>query len=390
MRAPSWPRRRLPLAWFQLRRQPVKVVVAMLGQTMAGTLIFLQLGLLQALFDASVLLHRQLHADLVMLGRDSPALVNMQTFSNRRLAQAYGHPAVEAVAELNIGAIPWRSPRTQAARSLLAVGLDPAQPAFLAPGLAQKLPPLKQLGRFLLDERARPEFAPMVERIRSGETVRLEVSGQRLTSAGLAEVGTSFGVDGFVLMSQDTFRQLKPQQPHCGIELGLIQLRSGANPQQVQQQLQALLPPDVEVFTHQGYIQREFAYWARNTVAAFVLGLGALIGFLAGIMVVYQIIYADVSDHLPEYATLMAMGYPLRQLGGTVVMEGLLLALLAIGPSLLGGELLYGVVRRVSLLPIAMTPARALFVFMALLVMAMVSALLCLGKLRDADPAEIF
>ena len=386
----AWPHRRLPLAWLQLRRQPVKVLVAVLGQTMAGTLIFLQLGLLQALFDASVLLHRQLHADLVVLGRDSPALVNMQSFSGRRLAQAYGHPEVEAVAELNIGAIPWRSPRSQAARSLLAVGLDPAQPTFVAPALADKLPELKPLNRFLLDERARPEFAPMVERIRRGDTVRLEVNGQWLTSAGLASVGTSFGVDGFVLMSQDTFRQLKPQEPHGGIELGLIQLRPGANANQVQQELRDGLPRDVEVFTHQGYIQREFAYWARNTVAAFVLGLGALIGFLAGIMVVYQIIYADVSDHLPEYATLMAMGYPLRQLAGTVVMEGLLLALLAIGPSLLGGELLYGVVRRVSLLPIAMTPGRALFVFVALLVMAMASAVLCLGRLRDADPAEIF
>ncbi|MFM7635055.1 MAG: ABC transporter [Cyanobacteriota bacterium] len=296
MRALAWPRRRLPLAWLQLRRQPVKVLVAVHGQTMAGTLIFLQLGLLQALFDASVLLHRQLNADLVVLAHDSPALVTMQAFSSRRLAQAYGHPAV---AELNIGAIPWRSPRSQAARSLLAVGLDPAQPGFVVPALAERLQALKPLHRFLPDGRARPEFAPMVERIRRGDTVRLEVNGQRLTSAGLASVGTSFGVDGFVLMSQDTFRQLRPQEPRGAIELGLIQLRPGADPEQVRRDLRALLPRDVEVLTHQGHIQREFAYWARNTVAAFVLGLGALIGFLAGIMVVYQIIYADVSDNLP-------------------------------------------------------------------------------------------
>jgi len=386
----AWPHRRLPLAWLQLRRQPVKVLVAVLGQTMAGTLIFLQLGLLQALFDASVLLHRQLHADLVVLGRDSPALVNMQSFSSRRLAQAYGHPEVEAVAELNIGAIPWRSPRSQAARSLLAVGLDPAQPTFVAPALANKLPELKPLNRFLLDERARPEFAPMVERIRRGDTVRLEVNGQRLTSAGLASVGTSFGVDGFVLMSQDTFRQLKPQEPHGGIELGLIQLRPGANANQVQQELRDVLPRDVEVFTHQGYIQREFAYWARNTVAAFVLGLGALIGFLAGIMVVYQIIYADVSDHLPEYATLMAMGYPLRQLASTVVMEGLLLALLAIVPAWLAGQGLYMVVRSGTSLPVYMQPERSLLVFVLILTMCMVSAGLAMRKLGDADPAEIF
>lgn len=174
---------------------------------------------------------------LVVLAHDSAALVTMQAFSGRRLAQAYGQPAV---AELNIGAIPWRSPRSQAARSLLAVGLDPAQPGFVVPALAERLQALKPLHRFLLDGHARPEFAPMGERIRRGDSVRLEVNGQRLTSAGLAFVGTSFGVDGFVLMSQDTFRQLRPQEPRGGIELGLIQLRPGADPEQVRRELRAL------------------------------------------------------------------------------------------------------------------------------------------------------
>lgn len=110
-----------------------------------------------------------------------------------------------------------------------------------------------------------------------------------------------------------------------------------------------LLPPDVDVFTKEGHIQREFAYPARNTVAAFGLGLGALIGFRAGIMAVDQIIDADVSEHLPDSTTLTALGDPFHQV----------------------------------------TPNRALFAFTALVVMAIGSAVLCLGRLRDADPAEL-
>ena len=45
-----------------------------------------------------------------------------------------------------------------------------------------------------------------------------------------------------------------------------------------------------------------------------VLNFGAAIGFVVGIIIVYQVIYIDVSKHLPEYATLKAMGYKDRDL----------------------------------------------------------------------------
>ena len=41
---------------------------------------------------------------------------------------------------------------------------------------------------------------------------------------------------------------------------------------------------------------------------AVVFGLGVGVGFIVGIVIVYQILYSDVSEHLPEYATLKAMG----------------------------------------------------------------------------------
>jgi putative ABC transport system permease protein len=43
--------------------------------------------------------------------------------------------------------------------------------------------------------------------------------------------------------------------------------------------------------------------------SAFIFGLGVAMGFIVGIVIVYQILYTDVSDHLAEYATLKAMGY---------------------------------------------------------------------------------
>ena len=113
-------------------------------------------------------------------------------------------------------------------------------------------------------------------------------------------------------------------------------------------------------------------------------------GFVVGCVIVYQIIYSDVSDHLPEYATLMAMGYRLTSLLGVVAREGLLLATFGYLPAYAAGQGLYLVVRNATQLPVTMDTTRALTVFIMILVMCMGSALLAMRKLADADPAEIF
>ena len=83
-----------------------------------------------------------------------------------------------------------------------------------------------------------------------------------------------------------------------------------------------MLPDDVKVLTKQGFIDFEKNYWKSGTSIGFIFTLGAAMGFVVGCVIVYQVLYTDVSDHLPEYATLMAMGYRLSHLLGVVVREG--------------------------------------------------------------------
>ena len=113
-------------------------------------------------------------------------------------------------------------------------------------------------------------------------------------------------------------------------------------------------------------------------------------GFVVGCVIVYQILHSDVSDHLSEYATLMAMGYRLVDLLGVVAREALLLALLGFPPAFFAGIGLYGLVRSATGLPASMDSHRALLVFGLILAMCMGSGILAMRRLGDADPAEIF
>jgi putative ABC transport system permease protein len=146
----------------------------------------------------------------------------------------------------------------------------------------------------------------------------------------------------------------------------------------------------VTIYTKKGFEEFEKNYWRSSTAIGFIFTLGAAMGFVVGCVIVYQILYSDVSDHLPEYATLMAMGYRLAGLLGVVAREALILAVLGYLPAYFAGQGLYALVRSGTRLPVTMDPQRALLVFVMILVMCMGSAAFAMRRLADADPAEIF
>ncbi|MCP9781797.1 FtsX-like permease family protein [Cyanobium sp. WKJ7-Wakatipu] len=385
-----WQGRRIPLAWLLLTRQPVRLAVALAGIAFAGILMFMQLGFRDGLFDASVTIHRLFDTDLVLISPRSSSSVSMAGFPRRRLVQAMADPDVEGITPVHWNLLLWRNPDTKATRSILTLGFEPADPLFTDPSLAPKAKLLQDRGRVLFDELSRPEFGPVAEWFRSGRTVESEINGKKVRVAGLVGLGTSFGADGNLLTSQETYLQLLPNTPPGSIEVGLIRLRAGADADEVVERLKRDLPDDVSVLTKTGFIAFEQDYWRSSTSIGFIFTLGAAMGFVVGCVIVYQILYSDVSDHLPEYATLMAMGYRLPTLLGVVAREGILLAVFGYLPAYAAGQGLYLLVRNATQLPVSMNLTRALTVFIMILVMCMGSATLAMRRLGDADPAEIF
>ena len=385
-----WQQRRIPLSWLLLSRQPVRLLVALAGISFAGILMFMQLGFRDGLFDASVTVHRLFDADIVLISPRSASSIDMAGFPRRRLVQTLADPDVEGVSPVHWGLMLWRNPQTRLNRGILALGFNPEDPFFTDPSLATKTDVLKQKGRILFDQLSRPEFGPIADWYREGRTVETEIAGNRVRVGGLVSLGTSFGADGNLLTSTETFLDLAPQKPRGAIEVGLIRLRQGADVQQVVERLQARLPDDVRVLSKTGFIEFEKNYWKSGTSIGFIFTLGAVMGFVVGCVIVYQVLYTDVSDHLPEYATLMAMGYRISHLLGVVMREGFYLAVLGYVPAYLAGQGLYWFVRDATKLPVGMDLSRALTVGGMILVMCMLSAFLAMRRLVDADPAEIF
>jgi putative ABC transport system permease protein len=242
----------------------------------------------------------------------------------------------------------------------------------------------------LLDAAARPEFQAVVARLRAGETVATEINDRRVQIAGLFVMGPSFGIDGSVVTSSDNFLRLFPSRPRRQIDYGLVQLAAGADPIAVRDRLRALLPQDVVVYTQEEFVLRELAYWNAATPIGFVFGFGAIIGLVVGTVIVYQILFSDVSDHLAEYATLRAIGYSNGYIARVVIQQALILAVLGFGLGVLAALRLYAVAREATKLPMELTAERAAAVLLATIVMCAVSGFLALRRVRRLDPAEVF
>lgn len=352
-------------------------------------LVFLQLGLRDALFDSAVRLHKSLKADIVLLSPLSTSSISMESFSQRHLYRALGIRGVKSVSGIYVDFAVWKNLKTRRARLIFAVGFNPAERLLNLPGVGENLEKLKREDVVLFDRASRPEFGPIAEDYERNKAVVAEVSGQRVNIEGLFQLGTSFGTDGTLIASDTNFLHIFRHRTQGLIDIGLIQLEPGANAKRILVEMRHHLK-SVRVFSKQEYINFEKEYWNTSTAIGFIFDLGAGVGFTVGTVIIYQILYADVADHLAEYATLKAIGYGDRYLLKVVFQEALILTVLGYLPGLCISLGLYAIVETATLLPISMSFSRAFLVLVLTILMGLISGAIAMQKLVDADPVEIF
>ena len=365
-------------------------MVAIAGIAFADMLIFLQMGFEGALYDAAIQPHRNLQADLVLINPQMQTLFSVKDFSRQRLYQTLAHPDVASVSGVYVATGQWKNPGTKLERAILVWGIDPTEPAFKFPDVNQNLSKLQPLNQVLFDQAGRPEYGFTTAAYEETGVFSSELNGIRVDVEGVFTNGASFAADGNVITSDSTFLRLFPERSAEQIEVGLVQLHPGADFERVRAELEAALPDDVLIGSPEDFAQIERDYWANGTGIGFIFGLGVAVGFIVGIVIVYQILYSDVSEHLPEYATLKAMGYTDNYLLGVLIQEALLLAVLGYLPSVFLAFGLYQLAFAATMLPISMTTRRAITVLLLTIVMCSVSGAIALRKLRTADPADIF
>lgn len=372
------------LAWRILTHDKGRTALAVAGVFMAILLVFVQLGFFIAVPQGGMLLYDKLNFDLLIASTGYEYQAQPGQFSRSALDRARTVPQVAAAAALYFGQAKWRSGEDGKAPDVFVIGFDPHSRIFAVDGINRQAAVLERPDTVLVDTATRPMFG----RLTTGRIVTID--SRIMTIGGDYVLGTGFMGLGVILVSEPGFVRLFPYRSLDQVNLGVVRLKPGADAAAAAGALRQTLGSDIQVFTRAQLERQETAYWTTRTSVGLLFGSGLLVAFVVGIMVVYQVLATQVSRQLPQFATLKAVGYRDRFFGATVVVMSLLIVLAGFVPALLAAAGVYSVIREETLLPVTMTGARIGAVFVATLFMAGFSALLSMGGLRRADPADIF
>lgn len=383
---------RVPLAWCNLVHNKLRTLVASSGVAFAVILVFMQLGFLGAVETTAMLIYEALDFDLVVRSPMYLHLAEPRNFPRNRLHMAEACPGVQQAIPFHCEISQWQNPYTRRIRGILVLGVAPESPAFTIPEIREKVRLLTVPEYVLIDRKCRSEFGPSDGEQFSDKDIGVmaEVGRQRVRIAGHYSLGAGLASDGSLIASEVGFQRLLPGRSHDDVSLGLVKLVPGVDPQTAAECLRKRLPADVEVLTRAEVVEFERNRWINETSIGLIFSLGVFVAVVVGTAIAYQVLSTDVTKHLPEFATLKAMGYTPGYLSAVVLKQALALAVLGFIPGAILSEVLYQITTATVNIPIEMTQLNFTMVLGLTVGMCAISGLAALRKALLADPADLF
>ena len=381
----------VPLAWRNIFMEKRRMLRSISAIGFAVLLMMIQLGFRGAFLDSSLEIIRKIDADIIITSASKIRFGRKDPFSRRQLYAARGIDGVASArpiyGEWMVSA--WKNPRSGKPYNVQLLAFDPDQPVFLFPEVNANLQALKQPDTALYDRRARRTLG-------QAETGTVtELARRQIHVLDTFALGPDFTTDGTVITSDRTYLKFFAPRPLADgeladIELGIIKVLPAHRVDDVKRALRQALPDSIAVRTKAEQVEFEIAF--QNSVSSVgpVFALGAAIGFIVGMMISYQILYTDLSDQLPQYATLKAIGYQNSYLVRVVLEQASIYAFASFIPAWVLGICLFFVIGELALLPMHMTIGIVTQVFALTLGMCVLSGVLAIRRVLAADPAEVF
>jgi putative ABC transport system permease protein len=372
------------VAWRILTYQKGRTALAVGGIFVAILLIFVELGFFIAVPQGGLLIYDNMRFDLLVASDRYVFQSESGMFSRARLEQVRTSAEVAQAVPVYIGGAKWQDPAGGQRIDATVIGFEPGSGVFTVAGILAQTAVLERPDTVLVDSQTRSIFGPL-------DTGRvIDLGGHNVTIGGRYTLGTGFLGLAVVLASEANFFRIFDHRPPDTVNLGLVTLKHGADPEQVARALRQILPDDTQVLTRDELAAKEVSFWTTKTGTGLIFGSGLVVAFIVGIMILYQTLATQITRQLPQFAMLKAIGHTNRLLEGIVLIEAMLVMIAAFVPALGVSLWAYSVIRAQTLLPVTMTPVQLAGVFVVGIVMSAVSALLSVTRLRRADPAEIF
>jgi putative ABC transport system permease protein len=283
----------------------------------------------------------------------------------------------------------FKDTETRIKRTLVVYGYDTDTNLMDIKEIQANHEQLRQQDTILFDEFSRPEFGPMRKLISEGKDLN-EINDHKVKTVGLFRLGISFSADANVVTNDLNFLRIFPNRVPEKIDLGIIKLVPGANIEKVKSELISKLNKNINFFTLDQLVESEKLYWQIRTPIGFIFNFGTIMGLVVGMVIVYQILFTDITNHLNEFATLKAIGYKNNYFIRVVFASAFFLAVLGFLPGYVLSIGLYRLAESAIFMPMPMPMIKVFSIFMYILLMCAIAGVLAIRKLKAANPADMF
>jgi putative ABC transport system permease protein len=372
----------LTLAFRNLFHDRVRLAVTLIGILFSIVLVAVQLGLYLGARSMIIATIDRADGDLWIMAYGTKNFEEAQPIRARDRFVALSTPGVERAIPLVTAFTDWRKP-TGGSTLIVVVGADPENGGLAPWNMVEgDVSGLGVRDAVIVDKTYLAELG--IKQV--GDTAQVGSSRVRVT--GLTEGIRSFTVTPFVFTTLNRARQLI-DMPADNITYVLVKVAPGADIEKVRADLKARLSTDTEVLTRPEFRQRSLNHWLFATGAGVALLGGAALGLIVGTVIVAQTLYSSTKDHLPEFATLRALGSSSGYINKVILAQAGLSALLGY---ILGMAIALTIVylSEHTALPIIMSPGLAALLLGLTVAMCSISALAAINKVMRIDPAMVF
>ena len=369
------------LAVSNLLHDKVRFAVTVVGVVFAVVLVAVQIGLFIGFAKTTSNVIDNSGADLWIVSQNVDHLEVGVPMAESKLYQALATPGVQAAQKQIVQFVDWRNPNGAIQRVEL-VGFDPhgtmggpwnAEAGAVA---ALNAPDAVVIDRLYVDKLG---FVAL------GQTVEVRQRRARV-------VGFTKGIRTFTTQPV-VFTSFKNAQNYTGLGADrttyiLVKAVDGYDMQRLERDLQAKLT-SVDVYTTAEFSRRTQFYWMFGTGAGITIILAAVLGFIVGVVIVAQTIYAATIDHLREYGTLKAIGASNLYLNWVIVKQSLISGVIGY---VVGMAIGYAAVHlsRESQVQIVVPWPVGMALFALTLSMCVVASVVSIHKVTRIDPAMVF
>ncbi len=369
----------MKLAWRNLLADRIRFAVTVVGIAFAVFLMTFQGSLLAGFLRAAATGVTATDGELWVAARGVQCFEFPTPLPSRLREIALGVPGVLRVDRILVGSAVWQKP-SGVGQMILLIGAETGV------GTRFPVPYLRNEASATAPEAVLVDESN-VQLLEATQLPVIEVNQRRAhTEKIISGFGSFFGTPYVFTTYADAGKYLRAEPEQTSYLI--LGIEPGSDLQTMKQQVQQKLP-EADVWTRDEFARRAQRYWVAQTGAGGALLTAALLGFLVGLVVVSQNIYATTMEHLEEFATLKALGATTSYIRRLVLLQalacgvvGACLGFLATLPAIRFARNAIPWVNTPFWLPVGILGAG--------LLMCALASVVSIRKVLQLDPAKVF